>query len=159
MTQDLSRLRVLYQQCLLLDEQEFFLFPGSVNHYDSSWKTSLCQTLLTRTRHTLNAFMDPGFTSGFLLQPLEEQLKKEFSSKAVLNIFYDSYIVYLHNQGPSDGDSYLWVRDFLQALSACKKLLRDAGTVCGTRAEAGKTVPGTYVLQPGNPPGTAVPSE
>ena len=120
MTQDLSRLRVLYQQCLLLDEQEFFLFPGSVNHYDSSWKTSLCQTLLTRTRHTLNAFMDPGFTSGFLLQPLEEQLKKEFSSKAVLNIFYDSYIVYLHNQGPGDGDSYLWVRDFLQALSACK---------------------------------------
>ena len=91
-----------------------------MNHYDSSWKTSLCQTLLTRTRHTLNAFTDPGFTSGFLLQPLEEQLKKEFSSKAVLNIFYDSYIVYLHNQGPGDGDSYLWVRDFLQALSACK---------------------------------------
>lgn len=120
MTQDLSRLRILYQQCLLLDEQEFFLFPGSVNHYESSWKTTLCQALLTRTRHTLNAFMDPGFTSSFLLQPLEKQLREELSSKAVLNIFYDSYIVYLHNQCPSDGDSYIWVRDFLQTLSACK---------------------------------------
>mgnify|MGYP002794296431 CR=1 FL=1 len=120
MTQDLSRLRILYQQCLLLDEQEFFLFPGSVNHYESSWKTTLCQALLTRTRHTLNAFMDPGFTSSFLLQPLEKQLREELSSKAALNIFYDSYIVYLHNQCPSDGDSYIWVRDFLQTLSACK---------------------------------------
>ena len=101
----------------------------------------------------------PGVHLRFPLQPLEEQLKKEFSSKAVLNIFYDSYIVYLHNQGPGDGDSYLWVRDFLQALSACKNYYEMLEQFVAHAQKLEKAVPGTYVLQPGDSPGTAVPAE
>lgn len=120
MAQDYSRLRTLYQQCLTLDQQEFFFCPGSANYYSSTWKDSLRQTLLTRSRQTLSALKDSASASDFLLKPLEEQFNLEFSAKAVFNIFYDSYIVFLHNQSLDDSSSFSWMRDFLQVLSSCR---------------------------------------
>lgn len=119
MSQSASRLRQLYQQCIALTEYRFFLSPGSMNYYSSSFKSTIIQSLLSRTRQALGALSDDTF-SGLLLKPLEDELQREFSIKSALNIFYDGYIAILHKYQPDEKEAFQRIRDFLQTLSSCQ---------------------------------------
>lgn len=119
-SQDLSQLRRLYQQCIALSDCCFFIPSGSFIYYSASWKTTLIQTLLSRTRQTLSGLFDTEFSSSVLLNPLQTELTSGFSSNAVLNVFYNSYVTLLHQYLPNDPDTFSRIRDLLEAMSSSK---------------------------------------
>lgn len=119
MAQELSRLRLLYQQCVHMDGQCFFIAPGTINYYSASWQSALWQSVISKTRQRLSSLQDQEFCRQFLLNPLQKFLPKSPSSLEILNLFYDAYIASLHNRRPHSQESYDSVRDFLIKISAC----------------------------------------
>lgn len=119
MAQELTRLRPLYQQCVCMDKLCFFIAPGTVNYYSSSWKNTLWQSIHTKTRQRLASLQDQEFCRQFLLDPLQELLPRSPSSLEILNLFYDAYIASLHNHRPQNQESYDSIRDFLIKISSC----------------------------------------
>lgn len=119
MEQDIKRLKTLYQQCLSLSEYSFFMEPGSVNCYTSSWRDSLHQTLISKTGRSLLALKEDTFSKNFVLEPMENFRGSAFSRDDVTDLFFDGFTAYLHNLRLDENKSYQCLRNFLQVLSTC----------------------------------------
>ena len=119
-SQDITQLQQLYQQCLELSKSAFFLSSGSLNYCTRLWKDTIIQTLTLKTKQMLQTLSDSSFCSSVIMESLEKDLKKDFSPKMAFNIFYNGYIAVLHKYLSKEKDAFPKIRDFLHTLSVCK---------------------------------------
>lgn len=119
-SQNVTLLQQLYQQCLKLSDSIFFFSSGSINYYTDFWKDTAIQTLVLKTKQMLSTLSDASFSSRVIMDSLEKDLKKDFTAKTAFNIFYNGYSAVLHKYLTNEKDAFVKIRDFLHILSTCK---------------------------------------